>query len=209
MAEKPTDRAAAIRTWLMRAPRPASLHVYSRDGKEYDVEIKAGVAWSETSISVAALEPERIEALSIDGKLLRATVVNDLVAKEEAAVAQQTAAFASLSSSDPETQRFIAIATLIERAHERATEAIRETVGVAFSKMQEICDSLATQANAAQQSANDLTVGIRNLLIQQAQEAAEEAKGEPSPLEQMAQSFMSGQAMAEANAQAPKPNGKH
>ena len=209
-AEKPTDVAAALRSWLMKAPRPHAVRIYARDGKEYDCEIKPGTAWSETAVSVTALEPERLEATSADGKLLRACKVSDLVAREENAQAQAQSSFAAMQSTDPETQRLIAIATLIERAHERATDAIQQTVGVAFTRMQEICDSLAQQANAAQASANDLTVGIRNLLIQQAQEAAEEAKGEPSPLEQFASQFMAGKAAAEAEAMpAAKPNGKH
>jgi len=218
MAEKPTDRSAAVRSWLMKNPRPAKLQVYGRDGKEYDVEIRPGVAWSETAISVTALDPERLEAVNADGKLLRACVVANLVEKEEAAIAQQGAAFAAMQSTDPETQRLIAIATLLERAHERATDAIQQTVGIAFTQLQEICNSLATQATVAQATANELTLGIRNLLIQQAQDAADqivhEAKPEAGPLERLAESFMAGQAMAGAEAAptpkpAAKPNGKH
>lgn len=211
MAEKPTDVSVALRSWLMKAPRPHSVRIYARDGKEYDCEIKPGVAWSETAVSVTALEPERLEATSADGKLLRACKVADLVAREESVQAQAQSSFAAMQSTDPETQRLICFATLLERAHERSTSAIENTVAVAFTRMQEICDSLAQQANAAQASANDLTVGIRNLLIQQAQEAAEEARGEPSPIEQFASQFMAGKAAAEAGAEMPvaKPNGKH
>lgn len=212
MAEKPTDRAAAIRTWIMKNPRPALLRVYSLDGKEWDVEIKPGAAWSDTAVSIAALEPVRLEAMAPDSKLLRACVVSDLVAKEEQAAANAHASFVAMQSTDPETQRLIALATLVANAHERATDAIRETVGVAFAKMQEICDSLAQQANASTATANELTVAIRNLLIQQAQEAADLIHDkEESPLEKLASNFMAGQAMADAEkAAAPtKPNGKH
>lgn len=205
------DRAAAIRTWLMKAPRPASLRVYAHDGKEYDVELRQGAAWSETAVNVAALLPQRIEAMSQDGKLLRAVLVDTLIEKTEAATAQSQAAFAAMQSTDPETQRMLCFATLIERAHERATEAIRETVTQAFSMQREIAESLAQQAATERSTANELTVAIRNLLVQQAQEAAESIKEqEQSPLERMAESFMTGQAAAGAAGAAATPtNGKH
>jgi len=205
------DRAAAIRTWLMKAPRPASLRVYSTDGKEYDVELRQGVAWSETAVNVAALLPQRIEASSQDGKLLRAVIVDTLIEKTEAATQQAHAAFVAMQSTDPETQRLICFATLLERAHERATEAIRETVTQAFSMQREIAESLAVQAATERATANELTVGIRNLLVQQAQEAADLiGEKEQSPLERMAESFMTGQAAAGVAGDAqPKPNGKH
>jgi hypothetical protein len=207
----PADRAAAIRTWLMKAPRPSSLRVYSTDGKEYDVELRQGVAWSETAVNVAALLPQRIEASSAEGKLLRAVIVDTLVAKEEQAAQQAQASFVAMQSTDPETQRMICFATLLERAHERATEAIRETVAQAFSMQREISESLAQQSATERATANELTVAIRNLLVQQAQEAADLiADKEESPLERMASSFMSGQAAAQAETAATKPtNGKH
>jgi hypothetical protein len=210
--DKPADRAAAIRTWLMKAPRPASLRVYATDGKEYDVELKQGAAWSDTATNVAALLPQRIEATSQDGKLLRAVIVDTLFAKEEAAAQQAAASFLAMSSSDPETQRMICFATLLERAHDRATEAIRETVVQAFSMQREIAESLAQQAATERGNANELTVGIRNLLVQQAQEAADLIHDkETSPLERMAESFISGQQLAAGSAAAEtKPtNGKH
>jgi uncharacterized protein (DUF2267 family) len=198
----------------MKAPRPVSLRVYSTDGKEYDVELKQGSAWSETAANVAALLPQRIEASSAEGKLLRAVIVDTLVAKEESATAQAQASFLAMQSTDPETQRMICFATLIERAHERATEAIRETVGAAFSMQREIADSLAQQAATERGTANELTTAIRNLLVQQAQEAADAITEQAqSPLERMAESFMTGQSAAGvvgAQAAAAKPtNGKH
>jgi hypothetical protein len=213
MAEAPKDRAAAIRTWLMKAPRPASVRIFAKDGREYDVDIKAGAAWSDTAVSIAALEPVRMEANSAEGKLLRAVVVDSLIEKEEQAAAHAQTVFQAFQSTDPETQRIIVFAQLLERAHDRATSAIQETVGVAFGKMQEICDSLAQQAATDRGSANELTLGIRQLIIQQAQEAAERLQEpETSPLEKMAESFLSGQELAKAQEQQPatKPtNGKH
>jgi hypothetical protein len=199
---------AALRTWLMRAPRPAVVRVYTRDGRELDIELVGGASWSESAASVAALEPERLEALGPEGKTIRAVLVADLLKKLEVTTAQNVASVTALQSSDPETQRLIAIAELLSRAHERATAAIENTVGVAFTQMQEICNSLAVQANAAQQSANELSMAIRNLLIQQAQEAIEPEK--PHPLEAMATNFLAGAQMGQAEKATAKPtNGKH
>lgn len=208
-----SELTAVLRTWLMRAPRPASVRVFSKDGREFDLELKPGAVWAESAASVAGLDPERLEALTTEGKLIRAAVVADLLAKVAVTQAQQAASMTALTSSDPETQRLVAFGELLARAHERATAAIESTVGVAFTQMQEICNSLAVQANAAQQSANELSVAIRNLLIQQAQEAIEPEK--PHPLEEMATNFLTGAALAKNGAPAPngaptKPtNGKH
>jgi hypothetical protein len=108
-------------------------------------------------------------------------------------------------------------AELLQRSSDRALEMVERTMGAAFDRMQGLCDSLATQATAAQQSANDLTIGIRNLLIQQAQDAVDEATnggaGAAHPLETMAANFLGGATLAQAQAGAPvagaPTNGKH
>jgi hypothetical protein len=201
----------------MRSPRPAALRVYAKDGREFDIPIKAGQAWLDTAVSIAALEPERIEAMTADETLLRATVVSDLLKKAETAEKADAATEVAMQASDPETQRLIVFARLLERAHDRSTTAIENTVNVAFTKLQEICGSLADQASAAQDSANSLAVGIRQLLIEQAQDAATSAAQAPEegPLEKLASNFLSGQRAAEATQQQPaqtngqaKSNGK-
>lgn len=210
MTDNAPDRAGAIRTWLMKAPRPTALRVYATDGKEYDVELRQGAAWSETATNVAALLPQRIEASSADGKLLRAVIVDTLVAKEEAQAAQAQASFVAMQSTDPETQRMICFATLLTQAHDRATQAIQDTVAQAFAMQRDISASLAEQAATERAQANELTVAIRNLLVQQAQEAADLIGAqETSPLERMAESFVSGQQLAAANAAEKPTNGKH
>jgi hypothetical protein len=196
--------------------------VYARDGREFDIEIKQGTSWSDTAVSIAALVPERLEATNgPEGKMIRAITVADLLKKEEQQAAQQQATFSAMNTTDPETQRMIVFAELLERGYSKAYESSQNTVQVAFTQLQEICGSLAQQASAAQQSATELSMGIRNLLIQQAHEAVESATTpEESPMEKLAANFLSGQQMAEvqkqqaAAATAPKNgkpngNGKH
>jgi hypothetical protein len=199
----------------MRAPRPESVRVYAKDGKEFDAEIKPGTAWSETATTIAALDPERLEALTVDGRLLRATLISDLVKKETVAAVQQAATHTAMQSTDPETQRMIVFAELIERAYGRAYDSSQVTVQVAFQQLQEISNNLAQQATAAQGSANELTLAIRNLLLEQARQAVEEANETPpaptSPLEEFATNFLSGAKMREAEtaaASTPATNGK-
>jgi hypothetical protein len=213
-----TEHAAVVRAWLMRTPKPATLRVYATTGQEYDITIKPGAAWSDTAMSIMSLDPERIEASDAAGTLVRAVLVKDLVAKQVQAQQQvqtHAATIAALQSTDPETQRLLAFATLIAAAHDRATAAIENTVGVAFERMQGICDGLAAQATASTASANELSVAIRNLLVQQAQDARDETEGNLSPFEKFAANFMSGQQMAQHEQQAAaaatngKPNGKH
>jgi hypothetical protein len=214
------DRAAAIRLWCLKAPRPSSLRVYGRDGREHDVEIKPGTSWSDAAVSISALDPERLEAYTLDGKLIRAVPVADLIRKEETAQQQQAATFSAMNTTDPETQRMIVFAELLERAYAKAYDSSQQTVQVAFTQLQEICGSLAEQASASHAAANELSMGIRNLLVQQANEAVESATAPPeqSPMEQLAANFLQGQTLAQAQgapngAAAPKngkpTNGKH
>jgi len=213
------DRAAAIRLWCLKAPRPSSLRVYGRDGREHDVEIKPGTSWSDAAVSISALDPERLEAYTLDGKLIRAVPVADLIRKEETAQQQQAATFSAMNTTDPETQRMIVFAELLERAYAKAYDSSQQTVQVAFTQLQEICGSLAEQASASHAAANELSMGIRNLLVQQANEAVESATTpEQSPMEQLAANFLQGQTLAQAQgapngAAAPKngkpTNGKH
>lgn len=205
------ETTAAVRTWLMKPVRPSSLRVFAKDGREYDITIKPNCSWAETASSICSLDPERIEAMGEDGKLSRAVVVASLVQQVEQAAAQAVATSAAMQSSDPETQRLIVFAELLARSNDRALEMVERTTGQAFERLQGFCDMLAVSATAAQQSANELTVGIRNLLIQQAQDVVDEAnKGdEGSPLEKLAANFMAGANMGQAEAAAAKTNGKH
>jgi hypothetical protein len=214
------DRAAAIRLWCLKAPRPTSLRVYGKDGREHDVEIRQGTSWSDAAVSIAALDPDRLEAQGPEGKFLRAVALADLLRKEEQQAAQQAATFSAMQTTDPETQRMIVFAELLERAYAKAYESSQSTVAVAFTQLQEFSANLAAQATASTQSANELSVAIRNLLVQQAQEAVESASTpEESPMEKLAANFLSGQQLAQAevaktNGAAPKNgkpngNGKH
>lgn len=214
--DKPTDRAAAIRTWLMRAPRPAALQVVGTEGKEYDVKLKQGEPWSAVAISVAALNPERIEALSTEGNLLRACVVSDLVAKDEKSEQLKQSAFLAMSATDPETQRLIVFAELLQRTADKAIDCVAATYGTAFDRLAALAESAERRADTQAASAMELSIAIRNLMIEHAQETVDNAtpKPEPSPLEQLASNFMAGASAAQAEtsagaaaAQAPT-NGK-
>ena len=213
--DKPTDRAAALRTWLMKAPRPVKLQVYGTDGTERDVVLRQGAPWSEIAISVAALLPERVEALSSEGHVLRACIVSDLVAKEEKAEAVKQSTFLAMNATDPETQRLIVFAELLQRTAVIAIEAVQANQAVLLDRLASLAESAERRADTQAESALQLSVAIRNLMLEHAQETIERAtEKEESPLEQMASNFLSGKAAAEAEAggaQAPaksKPNGK-
>lgn len=210
--------ALSVRSWLMKAPRPRVLRVISRDGRDYDLELKEGAPWSETASTVVSLEPEHIEAKDDKGKLLRAVKVAELLQREEADEHKRAATAAAIQSSDPETQRMLVFANLIAEAHTRSTEAIERTSAAMFERIQLICDALASMAHAGQQSSMELTVALRQLMISQAHEAAKAiteaaAEKEDGPLEQLAASFLQGaharQATeAAAAAAAQQTNGK-
>lgn len=213
--DKPTDVATALRTWLMKAPRPVKLEVYSSDGGERDVELRQGEPWSSIAVSVAALKPERIQALSKEGNLLRACVVSDLVQKEENAAALKQSAFVAMSATDPETQRIIVFAELLTRIADKAIDAVERNSSAAYERLLGLAESAERRADTQAESAMQLSIAIRNLMIEHAQETIDHAKEQPeNPLEQMAANFVAGQAAAEAEAAASgagkqaKPNGK-
>lgn len=213
--EKPTDRAAAIRSWLMKAPRPVKLQVYGGEGKEYDIDIRQGAPWSETAVSVAALNPERIEAVSAAGNLLRACVVGDLIAKEEKTEQLKQSAFVAMSATDPETQRLIVFAELLQRTADKAIDAVKETYTGAYDRLHSMAEAAERRADTQAESAMALSIAIRNLMIEHAQETIDLVKPEQekSPLEKLAENFAAGAAAAQAEqpaAPAPKkPNGRH
>lgn len=210
--DKPTDRTAALRTWLMKAPRPAKLQVYTADGREVDAELRQGEPWSAIAVSVAALQPDRVEALTKEGTLIRACVVADLVQKVEAAEGLKQSTFLAMNATDPETQRLIVFAELLARISDKAIDAVRENQSVLLDRLASLAESSERRADTQAESALQLSVAIRNLMLEHAQETIERVtEKEASPLEQMAQNFLSGKAAAEAEAGgAPpaKPNGK-
>lgn len=206
--DKPTDLSAALRTWLMKAPRPVALRVYTTEGREHDVELRQGEPWSSIAVSVAALKPERIEALSREGNMLRACVVSDLVAKEEKAAEMKQSAFVAMTATDPETQRLIVFAELLQRTADKAIDAVERNSSAAYERLLALAEAAERRADIQAESATQLSVAIRNLMIEHAQETIDAAKTEEDdPLKQMARNFLGGQAAAEAEAQS-KPNGK-
>lgn len=219
-----SDKAALIRTWLMTGPgnvaqkRPSKVMAYAADGREWDMDVPERINWAQLAATIESLDCERLEALDEKGKLLRATTMAELYAKEAKKEEQRAAVTAAMQTQDPETQRMIVFAELLERAYGRAYDMSQQTIQAAFERIGGICDSLATQANAANASANELTVGIRNLMIQHAQEVADSQLNQPeqSPLEKLAGNFLVGQEMSKFEQQqaavtttAAKPNGKH
>jgi len=211
--DKPTDVATALRTWLMKAPRPVKLQVYCADGRESDVELRQGEPWSSIAVSVAALKPERIEALSKEGNMLRACIVADLVQKEENAAALKQSSFVAMSATDPETQRIIVFAELLQRTADKAIDAVERNSSACYERLLALAESAERRADTQAESAMQLSIAIRNLMIEHAQETIEHATAkEESPLEQMASNFLSGKAAADAEAGAQaaqaKPNGK-
>lgn len=192
--------AAAIRTWCLKQPRPASLRLTSgRDVRT--VAIAAGVPWSQIARTAEAMSPDLIEALDTGGNLIRAIRPDDDNGDDDdAKPATPTPATAAALIVDPETARFNLFATLLSDAYKHANE-------VAFGKLVEIANIMGKRGESLEKS----LASTERLLRASWQENADlkvqaETAGNGDLLTDLAGAVMQG--MGQANGAPAKTNGK-
>lgn len=192
---------AQLRSWLLPSPRPVAVRV--RVGKETHELSVAGQTWAKVAASIIALEPDRIEALDAEGKVLRVTKPQETDDDEptEATPAPVIPAHAY----DPETLRFELVAKLLADAYRHSTD-------VAFTKIVDIVNAQNRRAESLERSLQASERILRRQIEDQAEELAEaQEQAEKGPLggiTELVQGFMGGQQKA-ADQAAPKPtNGK-
>lgn len=176
--------AKNLRGWLLQQPRPVLLRV-TTDGESQ--EVKPQRSYRRTADSLDALNPDLIEALDTDGKILRACNLREPEAtRSDAKVPSELA-------GDPEAAMLTHFANLIARAYEHSTE-------VAFSRMVEVFERMNDRADGIEsrleRTESDYRKAMRRQIDEQldrAEEAAATAgESEPSAAEQMAQAFLGG-----------------
>jgi hypothetical protein len=181
---------AAIRYWLLKQPRPASLRL-TVGTTVSALAVAAGASWMQVAKSVEAMAPDLLEALDSAGNLIRAVRAGD--EGEEDTEATPAPALPA-AATDPETARFTLIANLLAQAHANSFNA------------------LVSITATAQAEANSLRLELARIDHQRREDLADredmlaerEERTKEDPLSQVVGAFAQGQGAAAAS----KTNGK-
>lgn len=199
--------ATQIRGWLLQNPKAHSLAVMVK--KERTEITCAGQSWAKLAATVEAMQPDRIEALNDEGKLIRAVRPADFEDDDDKPAPAAAAAPAGSivpGVHDPETVRFELVARLLADAHRFATET-------AFQKMVDIVGLMGKRNESLERSLGTMERLLRTELDEKLAEAeekiraAEESGGTlvKDMVSAAAGSFFGG---GNAGAAPSKPNGK-
>ena len=188
-----------IRGFLLQKPRPASVRLTGDGAPE---TLKLGRSFAKSAETIDALDPELIECLDADGKVIRAMRTDTVDAhRSDAAPTPQ------VLINDPETARLTHFANLIHRAYEHSTET-------AFTKLAEVMDRMNERSDSIEQRLERTEAANRRLLQDQVDDAIDRAQEQAAAAttaegggigEQIVGSFLSGQMNRQQTP--PKPNG--
>jgi hypothetical protein len=123
-----------IRRWLMIHPRPTRVVVIDMNGVSSTIEHRKTMTYKALAESIAALEPETLQAWEREN-LIRVKKVTDAEEPEEEQEAEVT------QVQDPESQRLIVFARLLAEGYRHANET-------AFKTLSDICQSMTERTQA-------------------------------------------------------------
>lgn len=146
-----------IRKWLLKQPRPALLRLTTGE-KSTDIIPKKGASWSRIGDSIAAVNPDLVEAFDNNGNLLRAT--RPQVDSDPQEAPEPPAVIAN----DPETARLTHFANLLHRAYEHTTN-------VAFTKLLDLVERMDARSDAIEQRLERTEANYRRAVNQQLADA--------------------------------------
>lgn len=209
------NNAAQIRNWLICQPRPASIKL-SGEGEPRVIVIKSWMSWARTATTVAALNPDLIEAFDEQGELIRAANATQIEGPEDAVDSNAVVASLYTASStknaqpfDAETARFELFAKLLGEAYERVAEAHKFSTQVAFDKMVDLFAAVNRRSESLEKSLDGTHKLLRRAWqdsLEQAVEQASAGENKEDFLGGIAKSFIQG---ALTGGDKPEPtNGK-
>lgn len=177
-----------IRGFLLQLPKPSMVRI---TGEGEPQELKPGKSYAKLAETIAALEPELIECIDADGKVLRACRTTG-----EEGRRSDAAPIPEALAADPTALMLTHFANLLHRAYEHSTE-------IAFVRLVELTERMNDRAESIEQRLERTEAANRRLLqdqvdaaFERAEEAAEKAANGESGGEmfnEMAQAFLSGQ----------------
>lgn len=196
-----------LRGWLLQLPKPALLRCMVNGEAE---ELKPGKSWQKLAETIAALDPEQVQALDADGKILRVVRLDDADSRRSDA-----ADIPAGLATDPHALMLTHFANLLHRAYEHSTET-------AFNKMVDLVDRMNDRSQGIEERLERAEARSRRLqdeAVSDAYDRAEEiaaqaaAGGNKEELGlQMLNMFLAGRnpaaGAAAASNGAAKPNGK-
>lgn len=174
-----------VRSFLLRSPKPAKVRVSREDGEPQ--ELTNLRSYARAAETIAALNPELLEAFDKDGGLLRA-----LNAAGAESAPSTDVELPKALEGDPLAAAFLTYGKLLARAYEHSTD-------VAFSKMVELVERMNDRSDGIEKRLERSEAAYRTVQearIEDAFDRADEEREkatEGDPLQQtMAQAFMSG-----------------
>jgi hypothetical protein len=190
----------SIRAWLMIAPRPKAVRVSSEGVAPQTIATPDGTKWIQVAESIAALQPELVEALTAEGGTIRAMRPDELDAEEESA-AEDTI---PVNVNDPLSVQLITISRLLADAYRHSTD-------VAFDKLLAMFDASTRRQESLERSVDTMNRMLNKAIADQLQASIDGAAnaGGGTVFEQLISSFMQARAQGEAAKQAATapPNG--
>lgn len=188
-----------FRAWLLCQPRPVACRIIAGDGREHKFEISAGITWAAAGESIAALQPELVEALDAKGQMLRALRPREIVESDDD---DDDAKEERIVTTDAETERFVIVARLLADAYRHSTD-------VAFSKLVDLLEGVTKRSESQDRSLQTMERMMRKQWEDQVLRQAGELQGdgEPLTLESLMAAFMQGQGQRAATAAKEAVNG--
>lgn len=148
MSDEEDPNYGRIRAWLLKQPRPEIVRVISLDGAEH--EVRCGRRWADTARAICTLDPATLHALSADGDVLRAERIVE-TGVPEPQDDREPLTVPSILSRDPETARIITFAQLLERAHEKSNDFVRDFGKILIERIDRQDDELTRVREEARQ----------------------------------------------------------
>jgi hypothetical protein len=188
----------SVRAWLMINPRPKSVRVSSEGVAPQTIATPDGTKWVQVAETIAALEPDLVEALTAEGGTIRAMRPDELDADED--TEKDTI---PVNVNDPLSVQLITISRLIADAYRHSTE-------VAFDKLLAMHDASTRRAESLERSVDTMNRMLNKAIADnlQAQIDGANTQSGGSFFEQLVASFMQARAQGEAaKAATTPPNG--
>ncbi len=172
-------QAKLIRFWAMRHPRPASFLVYSGNEKS-TVELGPRISWARVAESLDAMEPDRIDALSVNGNVIRSCKPAELDQDEDTEAEddeeRSADALKPIAAFDGETARFQMYSQQIAAAYKDAQAQVGLRNDAVFNRMIDLFETLAQQSKDQSHALNVQQATITKLYEQQIKDAFERAQ---------------------------------
>lgn len=180
----------------MRHPRPATIKVQGLDGESRSISVDPKLPWIQVAQYISSLDPEAIECVDAEGRILRGIPYADLEDAEE----QEETTLATVSPtpqlaarmaapSDPQSAQLVLFAQLL-------ADAYRHTTDVAFDKMISLFEQVNKRYETTEKTVDRLHRTVERLTEQRIERAASEP--DDLTLSELAQAWSSGRDQGEA-----------